>query len=187
MKLIIIEGTDRVGKDLMCDYIKDNYVDSNFYRHWGFPPGITNQDKIDFQKMSFKKEFDLYSTISKDNYFLNSPFIWNRSHLGEYVYGKMYRDYDPEWIFNLESVYGFDQRPEIYLVLLTADAEFICSVDDGESFTTDIQKKEEEIQRFNQAYDLSIIPNKLKIKVNEKDSYRDLQRIREEFNSFILN
>jgi thymidylate kinase len=183
MKCIIIEGTDRTGKNSICKSLFEHISDGGgnlIYRHWGFPQGSTNQERIEYQKFSFKKEFDLHKSILNDDYYKgksNSALIWNRAHLGEAVYGKLYRDYDPSWIYNLEALYGFDQNPEIYLILLEADADFICHNDDGKSFTNEVNKKQTEIDLFNQAFEKSIIPNKIKIKVNEGHQYRDSREI----------
>ena len=179
MKLLVIEGCDRTGKNSVCKEIFEKFSDAGnnvIYRHWGFPLGETNEDKIAYQKYSFKKEFDLYKSIKEDTYFnqkTSDIFIWNRAHIGEAVYGTIYRNYDTSWIFNLEALYAFDQNPEIYLILLEADADFICKNDDGQSFTNEITKKQKEIDLFQQAFENSIIPNKLKIKVNDGDTYSD--------------
>ena len=190
MKLIIIEGTDRTGKDTLCNHLKEN-ADQLIYRHWGFPEGKDNVERIRYQQKSFKKEFDLYNSISKDEYFSkgdNNYMIWNRSHLGEVVYGTLYRDYDPEkWVYNLETLYAFDQKPEIYLIWLYADAEFVCANDDGESFTNDVTQKKTEIALFEKAFNNSIIQHKLKVQVNEGNSYRDRREITESVTSFIMH
>jgi thymidylate kinase len=189
MKLIIIEGTDRVGKDELCQWLSTK-ADNLYYRHWGFPKGETKEDQIRWQQYSFKKEFDFFTSIKNDKYFgagEDTMMIWNRAHLGEVVYGTLYRDYDPEsWIYNLESLYAFDQNAEIYLILLEADAEFVCANDDGESFTNDVIKKKTEIALFNKAFNNSIIQNKIKIQVNEGNDYRDRESIRTEISDFIF-
>lgn len=188
MKLIIIEGTDRTGKDTLCNELK-GLSDQLIYRHWGFPEGETNEERIKYQQTSFKKEFDLYHTMNKDKYFSKGMnMIWNRSHLGEVVYGTLYRDYDPEkWVYNLETLYSFDQKPEIYLIWLYADAEFVCANDDGESFTNDVVQKKVEIGLFEKAFNNSIIQNKLKVQVNEGHSYRDRREITKSVTSFIMH
>jgi len=189
MKLIIVEGTDRTGKDTVCSYLKD-MADSYSYRHWGFPEGKTNADKIKYQQYSFKKEFDMWHAVRNDPYFSkpNDMVIWNRSHLGEVVYGTLYRDYDPEeWVYNLEALYAFDQNLEIYLILLEGDPEFIVNNDDGKSFSNDIIQKKTEIALFNKAFDNSIIQKKIKVKVNEGNDYRDRADIRKEIDSFIMH
>jgi thymidylate kinase len=189
MKLIIIEGCDRTGKDTVCKHLTE-MADSYSYRHWGFPIGESNIEKIKYQQHSFKKEFDMYHAVKNDPYFArtNDMVIWNRSHLGEVVYGTLYRDYDPEsWVYNLEALYAFDQNPEIYLILLEGDAEFIVKNDDGESFSNNLIQKKTEIALFNKAFDKSIIQNKIKVKVNEGNEYRNRTDIREEVTSFVLH
>jgi thymidylate kinase len=188
MKLIIVEGCDNLGKDEICDWLSTK-ADSYTYRHWGFPEGETNSEKIRYQQYSFKKEFDMYNTLQKDLYFSNpnEMVIWNRSHLGEIVYGTLYRDYDPEtWVYNMESLYSFDAK-EIYLILLEGDPEFVVKNDDGESFSNDIIQKKTEIALFNKAFNNSIIQNKIKVKVNEGNEFRNRADIRKEIDSFIMH
>lgn len=189
MKLIIIEGTDRTGKDTLSQHLMTQ-ANSFCYRHWGFPQGETNDERIQYQQYSFKKEFDLYNSLKKDKYFSNpnDMVIWNRSHLGEVVYGTLYRDYNPEnWVYNLESIYAFDQDVNVFLIWLYADADFVCSNDDGNSFSNDVTQKKIEIGLFNKAFDKSIIQNKIKIQVNEGHSYRSKSDIRSEVDSFLLH
>lgn len=191
MKLIIVEGCDRVGKNLLCDelYKMATLKNSNVtYRHWRFPLGETNADKIMYQKMSFQKEFTLFREMNFDSYYTgrgNDLMIWNRAHIGEYVYGTIYRNYEPNWIYNLEILHNFDENPEIYLILLDADAEFVCANDDGHSFSNDIETKNKELELFRQAFKKSHIQNKLNIKVNDGNQFRNSRNILNEVQEFI--
>jgi len=190
MKTIIIEGCDRVGKDTVCNGIKLT-ADCLLYRHWLKPKGQTNDERVNYQKTTFKKEFDLRKSFL-DDWYLNDNdknsdlILWNRSHIGEYVYGKLYRDYDPNWIYNLENLYNFSDN-NIYLVMLYADPDFLCENDDGHSFSSDIEGKTQEINLFHEAVDKSLIPNKIKIKVNDGKRYRDRKEIRKEIFDRIFN
>ena len=187
MKLIIFEGVDRTGKDTFCKFIIDNSK-KYIIRHWGFPKGKTNEEKIRYQKYSFKKEFDFYNSLKKDKYFFenNDYLIWNRSHIGELVYGRLYRNYNPDiWIYNIESLYGFDIDKNIYLILLHTDPNFIIKQDDGKSFTKKIDMKKREIELFEQAFEKSIIQNKLKITINKGNEYRNKEELKQELFKFV--
>ena len=85
MKLIIVEGTDRTGKDTLVNRLMQDHRHV-IKRHWGFPKGATNEEKTNYQKKSFLKEFKLYEMLH-----INGPdemiMIWNRAHIGEFVYG----------------------------------------------------------------------------------------------------
>jgi thymidylate kinase len=168
MKLLIVEGLDRCGKDTLINSLMETYPNSKMV-HWGYPQGRTNEEKTDYQKMSFDffmKEFSFQNSRNQLDF-----LIWNRAHIGECVYGPLYRNSDPEWIYNLEKEYLL--KDNVYLVYLHGDVEFLLKNDDGESFTTDINKKKREAELFENAVDKSLIKNKLKIKVNNGNEYVD--------------
>jgi len=185
MKLIIIEGTDRTGKDTLVNRLmSDNR--NVVKRHWSFPKGNTNDEKTRYQKRSFNEEFHFFELMK-----LHAPddtlMIWNRAHLGEFVYGTIYRDSNPEsWVWKLEEDHFFDLDTDVYLILLYADPEFVAAKDDGKSYSAKIEDKTKEINAFLDSFDKSQIQNKLKIKVNEdRDSYKAHDEIYEQVQKFI--
>lgn len=187
MKLIIIEGTDRTGKDTLVNrLIADNR--NVVKRHWSFPKGATNEEKTKYQKRSFNEEFFFYDLLN-----LHAPndmiMIWNRAHIGELVYGTIYRDSQPEsWVWDLEYEHNFDVSTEVYLILLYADPEFVAAKDDGKSYSAKLEDKTKEINAFLGAFDKSTIQKKIKIKVNEdRHSYKNHDAIYEEVTKFISN
>lgn len=179
MKLLIFEGLDRCGKDTIINQLAADYP--HLIRvHWGFPKGETNEEKTEYQVKTFNAEMAVQGNLRHiygANYFADGIYIWNRSHIGEYVYGPMYRDSNPDtWIPNLEKRY-FANDPDVYLIYLHADVDFILNQDDGKSFTTDRKKKLKEMKLFNEAVDNSLIKNKLKIKVNDGNEYIPIDTI----------
>lgn len=185
MKLIIFEAQDRCGKDSHIQFLVKrlkNYT----VRHWSFPQGTTPAEQTAWQKLSFNEEFHLHSFLrhhfSADDHVL----IWNRSHIGELVYGTLYRDSNPQsWVPQLETLYGFAQNPEIYLIHFTADPEFLSQNDDGKSYDQSVEKKAREAELFTEAIQQSTIQNKLTIKINNGNIYKDFDSIASEIGSFI--
>jgi thymidylate kinase len=183
MKLIIFEGMDRCGKDSLIEELS-TYLSNYTIRHWSFPQGKDNDEKTQWQINSFNDEFSHY--IFLRTRFPQHIMFWNRSHLGELVYGTIYRDSNPHsWVPQLESNYGMTHDPDVYLIHLTADAEFIAGKDDGLSYSAKVENKQKEIEAFQNAVDNSKIINKLTIKVNDGDNYRDFHGISQEIRSFI--
>lgn len=175
MKHIIIEGPDVVGKDLLISKLcslSNNYI----VRHFSNPIGNTNAEKINYQKIDFELEFKLAQTAQ--NFFcknhLPELLIWNRSHIGEYVYGQMYRNYDPSWIFDLEQKYNLD---DVYLILLYGDPKFLIGKDDGESISNKVENRAKEINLFFEAFEQTHIKNKQSIKVNKNNEYLPISTI----------
>ena len=190
MKLLIIEGPDRCGKNTLIKNLTsqaENYV----VRHFGSAKGVDDFEKRNFQFQFFKKEFSLanlrpqFELPDKERY-PHDIWIWNRAHLGEFVYGKMYRETHPEnWVMQMESLYGMDLDPSVYLLLLTAPPDFLCKRDDGQSFTSQVDKKTLEIEAFKHAFDQSKIINKKILDVTDGQNYRDSQSIFQEVNTFL--
>ena len=146
---------------------------------------------MDFQFQFFKKEFELaslrqrFDMPDKERY-PRDIWIWNRAHLGEFVYGKIYRETNPEeWVMQMESLYGMDIDPSIYLLLLTADPEFLCKNDDGQSFSAEIGKKKSELRQFDIAFDKSRVMNKMRLNVSNGESYLDQDIILDTVNKFL--
>jgi len=176
MKLLIIEGADNTGKDHLINVIEKNTQYKNVIkRHWGYPIGDSNEQKTLYQVSSFLNEFLLYNKV-KDFESLEEDtiMIWNRSHIGELVYGTLYRNSNPErWVMQMEELSSIAENPNVYLVYLYADAEFLASNDDGLSYSSSIDKKQLEQIAFMNAINSSSIKNVLKLKVNSGDSFID--------------
>lgn len=192
MKLLVVEGPDRCGKNTLIKNLTsqaENFV----VRHFGSAKGKDDMEKRNFQFQFFKKEFELaslrrqFELPDKERY-PRDIWIWNRAHLGEFVYGNMYRNTNPqEWVMKLEELYGFDIDPSVYLLLLTADPDFLCKRDDGLSFTAEVEKKKQELNAFRDAFDKSKIMNKLIINVSNGENYLDADIILDKVNKFLFS
>ena len=193
MKLLIIEGPDRCGKDTLISGLCKQ-ASNSIVRHFGSVKGNTDLEKRDYQFQFFKKEFQLASERNKFEMpdrerYPRDIYIWNRSHLGEFVYGTLYRKTNPQnWVYEIEKMFGFHVDVSVYLVLLTADPKFLCAKDDGLSFTAEHEKKKIELDLFKQAYTYSNIINKKTIKVGNDISldYLDKDIILDTVNKFLF-
>lgn len=191
MKLVIFEGTDRVGKNTQIINCIKNF-DSVCIKHWVGPPkNITEKEKqIEYQRQAFSYEFQYWQNtkIKSKNYNTFFPIniiIWNRSHIGEWVYGNLYRGYEPTWIYDLEKEYRFHKFDDIYLIHLWGDSEFILNREDGKSSAQTIEQKDIEIKKFKEAIDRSYITNKLHLKVNNGNNWVEKEKLNENIMNFI--
>lgn len=195
MKLIILEGGDRLGKSSiikgLCEYF--NY-DNVTIRHFGKPPkDLTPSEVSSFQFRAFNKELDLFYDINAREYdkykYYPEIMIWNRSHLGEYVYSQMFRGGNAELLKDM--IFQFERgliSHKVYLITLTADPEFFLSKEDGNSFSNKLEDKRRELELFKEAYDFSILSNKLYLKVDNGHGYfRFKADILNEVIEFIIN
>jgi len=83
--VIVLEGPDNIGKTTLAEAIED-FIDVKkriIFKHWG-----PNKTKAEGRKVMDKFIAEL--RISSDKI-----FICDRSPFGEFVYGKIFRDYDP--------------------------------------------------------------------------------------------
>ena len=191
MKLLVIEGPDRCGKNTLIKNLTSQ-AENIVIRHFGSAKGKDDNEKRNFQYQFFKKEFELaslrlrFEMPDKERY-PRDLWIWNRAHLGEFVYGKIYRNTHPDqWVMKMEELYGLDIDPSVYLLLLTADPEFLCKRDDGLSFSAEIDKKTQELASFRDAFDRSKIMNKKIINVSNGENYLDADIILDEVNKFLF-
>jgi len=196
MKLIIIEGGDRLGKSTLIGKLAEHFnYDNVVIRHFGKPPKVFPEgvDPLSFQAECFDREGYLFSqlcSMESDEYnYYENIVIWNRAHLGEWVYGQMFRGIDPNKIQNMldnfeEKFFMYDDI-EVFLILLTADPEFFHSKEDGHSFSKSLEQKTRELSLFDEAFHNSAIDNKIRIKVNVGDSFRGKEEILKDVLDFL--
>lgn len=177
MKLIIIEGPDRIGKTTLiknlCEYFN---FDNITIRHFGKPPScLSFKESLNYQLNSFKKEAHLFQHIRKkydlEKCYYNEVVIWNRSHLGEYVYSSLYRNGNKKTILkrllNFETKELVPYKDEIYLItMITDDIDILLNRDDGLSFSKKTEDRLIEIKLFEEIHSLSLLSNKLLINVD---------------------
>ena len=193
MKLIIIESGDQLGKSSLLKGLCEHFnYDNVTIRHFGKPPkNLSPKEVLDFQFKAFNNEMKLFNYIrqsnsyDKYNYF-PEVMIWNRSHLGEFVYSQMFREGDPSMLksklINYEK--GFISH-DVYLITLTADPNFFLSKEDGLSFSQTLEDKTRELELFKEAHEFSLIPNKLIIKVDKNGEFRKKHDILNEVIEFM--
>lgn len=156
---IIIEGIDRIGKDTLISLLNNKL---GYQIVHSTKPKSLEAFKYDLEKYQenyFSKWFSIMET--------HSGFIFNRFHLGEYVYSTLYRDYIPG-----SYLYKYESREKIkndtLLILLYTD-DFSIIKDDGNSI--DFSKIEKEQKLFISAFKNSLIKNKQMVKVNSGDKF----------------
>lgn len=149
--IVIIEGIDRIGKSTCSKHLKDAHGFSTM--HFGRPEGDDSRQRAFYQKATFQRTFEWMRSLDNQP----SRVVMDRGHLGEWVYGPMYRGdsgVDLGYLWESES-----ELMNTYLVLLHhQDLDIIRKRDDGLGF--DISKIEEEQKRFVEAFDRSNLRNK---------------------------
>lgn len=177
--IVIVEGMDRCGKDTQIKKIREYLLDTNGKSSHVLHYSSIQTKNQDLVKM---KSIELYSDMF---YILDTAYrldcynvICNRAHLGEYVYGHIYRHYNASYIYGIEKLYPF--LMENILLFTLVDSSFKCNDrDDGNSLSNGQESLvKQEYDRFIEATELSNINNKLLIDIatNSEDKVWDLIR-----------
>ena len=165
--LIIMEGLDRCGKDIQIHKIQKHFYPYTMFHHIhcsGFlNPDIKAEDQLGKSIVFYKEMFN----IIKNN--PNMNFVLNRSHLGEYIYGPLYRQYDASYIWELEKDFIKAYNNDVFLFVLIDEVSNLMKREDGKSFTLDEKVKQNEIDLFTSAFKKSNIKNKLLINIKNKN------------------
>lgn len=187
MKLIIIEGTDNTGKDTLIGKILEKYPTVTII-HCGKP--ISKKYSSEEQDELFK----IYANnIVNKKYDNVHAIIMNRSHIGEYVYGVLYRgrlDTDvAAMIFTVNNILYSRKDLEIrYVQLLSNSENLLKNNEDGKSLSNgNIEKIVKESEQFKEIFDIiNISDNEKKlIYVNDGDQFRSREDIFNEAWQFI--
>lgn len=194
MKIIIVEGTDRTGKDTLINELKNLYRRTMII-HCGVPDGENNDERNHSQYMLFNGYLNL---LYDDAYMcLCDCIIYNRFWYGEYVYGQLYRNRDKKEVLKFVSDLEFDllninnntlvhENYEVYYIQLINDSIKLRTLnDDGNSMTTDIDIMNRETELFKEIFNVSKIEKKILINVNNGDMFRDKNEILEQVKNFI--
>lgn len=186
MKVVIVEGTDNVGKDTVINRIANDFENAIIY-HCEKPKSTTPEEQAAEQEAEFAKLAG-YSRYCANKY-KNGVYIHNRSAYGEYVYGCMYRNNNEQdvvnMIWNFEKSLGEDIDVRL-IVLLSDSVDFLVKNDDGLSISN--AKKElieEETHRFEEIFCLSKLKHKKLVYVNRGDKFREKDDIYNEISNFI--
>jgi len=191
MKVIIIEGPDNTGKNTLINHVLDNNEIVKII-HCSKPKQLDNV--LYHQFISFKK---LAEEAIKD-YSLNSDevLIYNRYHIGEYVYGQLYRDENPEQILEVihlieDTILNAIPQDNIsYIQLLSRSAKLLQNNDDNKSLSNArLDLIEKENQLFKEAFEKSKFKNKHIIYIDKEntDTFKTREQIIDEFDIFTKN
>lgn len=190
MVLIIFEGVDNLGKSTIINKLTEMYKQERdiMYMHFKNPPKDI-ENPLAYQEQTFSQAMAKCSYLSNTEHILQNTnkniVFFDRSHFGEYVYGPIYRNENPEDIIKtLKKVHNTHSLFNIIIVHLEASPEFVISHDDNKSFTSDYNEEERlatvkrEIASFNECFDKIQPANYIKINVEgSNNNYRNIDDI----------
>ena len=168
-KVVIFEGQDNCFKTTQTKMLLTHFANNLEPTHMIHYSNISNITNKISEKYSIKLYNNMFFLINSINN-INCNIIFDRSHIGEAVYSPLYRNYNGNFIFNIEKNFiNYNWWNNIYLFLLEDNLYDIIKREDGNSFATDLINKKQEKTLFNKAFNKSYIKNKFIINVNNKD------------------
>lgn len=180
---LIVEGPDNSGKSTLIKKIKSYYSDYTLQSlHFSSVKHKSLDDCINYNKKLYNMMFDMMIFSIKYD---KSGILMDRSHLGELVYGPLYRDYAGEYVLDIEKniLNIHDVINNFFLITLVDKPENLISREDGESISIDLNNKNKEIQLFKEAHNKSLIKNKLIINIENKDANEVFEEVKIFLNS----
>lgn len=172
--ILVIEGPDNVGKTTLIKNLRQAMCDKVFHVLHSQPIKLNSIDE--YVKYSLKQVTSMFDLMQSSN----ENLIFDRSHLGEMIYGNIYRGYAGTFVIDIEKKYT--DKPffnAIHLITLTDTVENLISREDGLSFSIDPVVKARELELFKFAHDESLITKKLLVNVKDYDESKLL--------NFVLN
>lgn len=146
--ILFVEGLDNCGKTTLIKQLRSTV--------------LTDPKTISFHCVSPPKDTlptwsaQHYALILKEAARLDSEgwtVIFDRSHIGEDVWGPLFRGTDASYIYDLEQKFLSDC--ETYLIYIHDDASGVISRDDNMSLSTNEEKLSEVNRAFLRAYEKS--------------------------------
>ena len=164
--IIIVEGADRTGKGTFVETIRR--LSQSFkvvHLHSTKPPQLTwtPYKNVNTQKHRIWAA-QYYNNLINNVHLLkehNDIIILDRSYLGEYVYGPLYRNINYSTLELLHQEESYKLPDNTILVYLKDSAENLIDREDGNSHVSTIAEKQSELNIFNTVINNSIISNKI--------------------------
>jgi thymidylate kinase len=206
MTVLVFEGPDNLGKSTIINSFVREYKDVRdiCMMHSTGPHCKNGEDPFEYQKNSFFNKVKKIITLSEYNDISglknDDIVIMDRSWIGEYVYGQIYRNGNSDKILDMINDCNLmlnNSNIHCIFIRLNASVDFIISHDDNKSLTSlyDIEKKkksvEQEIELFEDVFNkmkMSEMSTKMTINVQDTcNNYRSINFIYDEIKSNVLS
>jgi len=163
--------TDNSGKSTLIRNITNHFNKNTFQSlHFGSVKHESIQLGLKYSQKQYTEFFKLLEYFSE---FESIGIISDRSHLGEMVYGPIYRNYNGSYVLEIEKEHMSNTKvwDNLFLITCIDTAENLISREDGLSFSTDFGIKNQEIRNFIWAHEKSNIKHKflLNVELYNKD------------------
>lgn len=141
IKRIVCEGQDRLGKTTQINLLEKYFDDIKIkYKYYHFKGPEDKKTETQF-KIFIDNLYEINNSL------IGQISLCDRDIYGEYVYGKLYRKNNPNFIFTIEKVFKKLTNQSI-LFLFEDSIKNILNREDGKSDTINYYKKLYEKIRF---------------------------------------
>lgn len=198
MITLIFEGADNLGKSTIINKIVNSFKDKKdiTLMHCTGPHPAEGEDPFTYQERTFKEKVIKLNTLLGTETALETSSkniaILDRSWYGEYVYGQIYRNGDPERIIEMINLCNMMMYSPCIVIYLTASPEFILEHDDKISLYSNTDDKIdtilEELGMFKECFEKVNCENFIEVSVEgENMQYRNIDDIYKEIYNKIQN
>jgi len=162
--IYIFEGLDNVGKGTQISNLK-RYLEERgevvHVLHYSNIKGnnIEERSRIYYHQMFQLMKFAINNGIN---------LILDRAHGGETVYSPIYRNYSGDYVYEIENNFNSRITSTAKLIVFIDDPNSLIKREDGLSFSVELEKKQNEVDRFTEFYEKSNIKNKFLINIKDK-------------------
>lgn len=158
-KIIFIEGPDNTGKSTQIRRIYNvlSRTSPTHIVHYAGFSGVSAEESEMMSKRMYRDMFRMIDWATR----ANTNLIFDRSHIGEMVYAPIFRKYSGDFVLEIEKEFSNSSWwSNLCLITFVDEPENLIGRDDGLSFSTDREIKQEEVDGFARAHNLSSIEKK---------------------------
>lgn len=170
-KIIIIEGLDHTGKTTLIKSLRRKIHN---FKILGL--SSSNPPKNMSHDWSVNHYHSLLTQTAK-LYHEGWTIIADRFHIGETVYGPIYRQSDTDYIWEIEEVV-YPNNKDVWLITLVDYGCKIVARDDGQSNESSAVEYEKTRSGFIESYNRSCIHNKILMNITD-DGWVDPDKLLE--------
>lgn len=163
--IIILEGLDRTGKSTQAQKIKKFFSEKYDKIEIIHDKGVSGKPSLESSKAHYEKMLATLTGMHDKNTLL----IYDRFHLGESVYPRLYKGYDGLDTFEYVDEYLKNNFLKDTLLFLFYDTpEKLIGRDDNKSLAKSTQDIEDEITAFKNAFNRSYL-KKVDLNIADKN------------------